>query len=111
MVDNYSLWEQHQDRLDRELEKQPICAETGEYIQDEHCYEVEGEILSEEGMNIRYRMDVNEWMDLGHTDSLPECSYCGKENDADYMWIIEDEFYCEECKDKEFQKRTEDFVE
>lgn len=111
MIDNYDLWEQHDREMERELSRQPICEEMNEYIQDEYCYEVEGEILSEEGFNRRYRVEVNELMEKVHTDSLPECSYCDREIDADYMWIIEGEFYCEECKDKEFKKRTEDLAE
>ena len=37
-MDNYSLWEANEARLERELAKRPVCADCGQNIQDERAY-------------------------------------------------------------------------
>lgn len=50
-MDNYERWEQHEAEQQRALDKLPICSECGEPIQDEYCYEIDGEYICEECIN------------------------------------------------------------
>lgn len=40
-------FENYYDDLERKLEELPICSECGEHIQDDMCYEINGEYLCE----------------------------------------------------------------
>jgi formylmethanofuran dehydrogenase subunit E len=42
------------------LSKLPTCAECGEPIQDDYCYEIDGEIICEECLNDNYRHFTND---------------------------------------------------
>ena len=55
MVDNYAVWAAHDEEMERNREKCPLCADCEEHIQDDYYFEVEGEILCEECMIARYR--------------------------------------------------------
>lgn len=48
MPDNYDLWEQHEREQEKALEELPVCAECGEPIQTEFCYEINGEYICED---------------------------------------------------------------
>ena len=43
--DNYSQWEAHERRQERARASLPVCAECDHEIQDEHCYEFNGEVI------------------------------------------------------------------
>lgn len=63
MGDNYSLWEQHDRDMERELERCPKCDCCGEYIQDEYLYLIDGEILCLDCLNDQYRKDAEAFME------------------------------------------------
>jgi formylmethanofuran dehydrogenase subunit E len=44
MPDNYDLWEQHQAEQDKQLESCDICSECGNPIQDDHYYNINGDL-------------------------------------------------------------------
>jgi formylmethanofuran dehydrogenase subunit E len=60
MLDNYDRWLSHEAELEAELEARPKCAECGEHIQDEHCYEIAGEVICEHCLNEHYRRWTDE---------------------------------------------------
>lgn len=41
---------------------------------------------------------------------LPVCSECGEPVQDDYYYEINDEIICQECLDRDFRKRTEDYI-
>ena len=62
MRDNYDLWVEHDQREQEWLDSLPICEECGEPIQEDHCYNIDGEILCEECLKERYRVRTSELM-------------------------------------------------
>ena len=54
--DNYDQWEAHDRKQQQELEQLPVCEghKCGKRIQDDMYFEIEGEILCEKCMIIRY---------------------------------------------------------
>lgn len=57
--DNYDLWEQHNAELERSLDRRPVCIECEEHIQDEYCYQINGEIICEDCLKAYYRKDTD----------------------------------------------------
>ena len=49
--DNYDRWLQHDTEQENRLRDLPECSECGEPIQDEFCYEVNGEYICENCMD------------------------------------------------------------
>lgn len=45
MDDAYSQWERHEAKLEAELAKRPVCCECDQHIQDEVCFEFNGEYI------------------------------------------------------------------
>lgn len=41
----------------------------------------------------------------------PVCSYCGEPIQDEHLYLINDEFVCQECLEREFRKQTEDYTE
>ena len=41
---------------------------------------------------------------------LPVCERCGKPIQGDYLYLINDEFICEKCLNREFRWNVEDFI-
>lgn len=50
--------------------------------------------------------DREEWL-----DRLPRCDHCGKPIQDDDLYDFGGEIICQECLDKKFKKRTDDYVE
>ena len=46
----------------RELEKLPICAECGEPIQTEECYEINDELVCPDCLEYHYRKEVEDYI-------------------------------------------------
>ena len=44
-------------------------------------------------------------------DSLPVCEICGKPIQDEHLYLINDEFVCPACLDRDFRKDTDDYVE
>lgn len=57
--DNYDLFDSHQARQDKWLESRPECSECGEHIQEDCCYEINGEYICESCMKDNHR----KWVD------------------------------------------------
>lgn len=60
MLDNYDLWKQHEAEKEEWLNKLPVCFECGEHIQDEYCFEINGEYICERCMNENYKKSVDD---------------------------------------------------
>lgn len=60
--DNYSQWQAHDNQQEAELERLPMCdnPKCGKRIQDEHCFKIDGEILCEDCMIDRYRVNTED---------------------------------------------------
>ena len=43
-------------------------------------------------------------------ERLPYCDECGKKIETEYIYIIGDEFFCEDCMDKH-RHYTDDFLD
>lgn len=55
MEDNYSLWEQHEVKAEKWLSERPVCCYCDEPIQDDFCYEVNGELICEDCLEVHFR--------------------------------------------------------
>ena len=60
MMDNYERWARRDAELEAELEARPKCSECEEHIQDDYCYEINGEVICEHCLNAYYRKSVEE---------------------------------------------------
>lgn len=58
MPDNYSQWEAHQMKQEAWLAERPVCADCDEHIQDDHCFEINGEYICPRCMEDLHRRDV-----------------------------------------------------
>lgn len=43
-------------------------------------------------------------------EKLPVCEICGKPIQDENLYLINDEFVCPACLDRDFKKRTDDYV-
>ena len=57
--DNYDLWKSHDAEQQKQLDRLPRCSECERPIQEEFCYEVNGELVCDECMNNNHR----KWVD------------------------------------------------
>lgn len=48
MVDNYELWERHDNEMESKLAKQPICSCCGDYIQQDMAVYYNGEWICDD---------------------------------------------------------------
>ena len=55
IMDNYQKWLAHDNEIETVLTKRPVCDECGEHIQDEYCYEINGDIICPECMKDNHR--------------------------------------------------------
>ena len=60
MIDNYDLWEAHDREEQERLDRMPLCECCNQPIQDEYCYEINGEVLCEDCLVSLYRKDVED---------------------------------------------------
>lgn len=44
-------------------------------------------------------------------ERLPVCEVCGKPIQDEHLYLINDEFVCQDCLDRDFRKRVDDYVE
>ena len=57
MIDNYDLWEAQDIKKEQWRARLPKCEYCGEHIQDEHFYEIDGEILCQECLDEQYKKE------------------------------------------------------
>lgn len=43
-------------------------------------------------------------------ESLPNCDICGKPIQDKHLYLINDEFVCQDCLERDFRKWTDDYV-
>ena len=58
LPDNYSQWERHEAEQEKALADCYHCDYCGNPIQDEHYYEINGDILCEKCLNYHFRKDA-----------------------------------------------------
>ena len=56
-------YNRYQDKLQKELDKLPICYECGEPIQDEECYEINDELICPECLLKNHRKFTDDYTD------------------------------------------------
>ena len=44
-------------------------------------------------------------------EKLPYCEICGNPIQDEHLYLINDEFVCQECLDRDFRKDVNDYVE
>lgn len=52
--DNYSQWERHEAEAEAWLQKLPRCGFCDERIQDDYCYEINGEYVCEDCLDTHF---------------------------------------------------------
>lgn len=57
MDDNYSLWERRERDAERWLAKLPVCDYCEQHIQDDHYYEIDGEIICPDCLESYFRKE------------------------------------------------------
>lgn len=57
--DNYSQWEEHEQKQEAWLKTRPVCGYCGEPIQDDFCYEINGEYFCEMCLYNHFMVDVD----------------------------------------------------
>ena len=48
MMDAYEAWERHDAEQEKWLQKRPACCQCGEHIQEEHLYDIDGEVVCDD---------------------------------------------------------------
>lgn len=64
-------------------------------------------------MNIPDNYDLWEAHDREREQALgklPVCEICGKPIQDEHLYLINDEFVCPDCLDRDFRKDTDDYV-
>ena len=46
-----------------------------------------------------------------YLESLPVCERCCKPIQDEHLYLINDEFVCQECLDRDFRKRVDDYIQ
>ena len=54
--DNYDLWEAHQREQDERLDTLPKCSECREPIQEDECYNFDGDLICEECLKKNHKV-------------------------------------------------------
>ena len=60
--DNYDLWEEHQREQDERLDSLPKCSECGNPIQDDECYEFDGDLICEKCLKANHKVSTENYM-------------------------------------------------
>lgn len=58
--DNYSKWEKHERQAEAWLAKRPVCCYCDEPIQDDFCYEINGELICDDCLDTCFRRAVDD---------------------------------------------------
>lgn len=60
--DNYDLWEAHQREQDKWLDSLPKCSECGEPIQQDECYDFDGDLICEDCLKKNHKVWTENFM-------------------------------------------------
>lgn len=65
MMDNYDLWESHDRELARRETRLPVCEnpKCKKRINDDFYFEIDGETLCEDCVNLRYRKHTEDYIE------------------------------------------------
>jgi formylmethanofuran dehydrogenase subunit E len=63
MGDPLKDFEIHDARQSMWLKRRPVCSECDEHIQDECCYEINGELVCEECMEMNHKKYVEDYIE------------------------------------------------
>lgn len=61
--DNYSQWEDHERKAEAWLAKRPVCYECGEHIQDEDCWELNGELICTDCLEANHKKCTEDYIE------------------------------------------------
>jgi len=66
MIDVYDLWEAQDIEMERKRARLPVCdnRKCRRQIHDDYYFEVDGDILCEKCMNLRYRKSVEDFIEM-----------------------------------------------
>lgn len=62
MDDAYSQWERHEAKQQAWLERRPVCCYCDEHIQDEHLFDIEGELYHAKCLVEHFRKDTEDYI-------------------------------------------------
>jgi hypothetical protein len=64
--DNYDIWEAHDIEMERRRARLPVCdnRKCRRQIDGEYYWEIDGDILCEKRMNLRYRRYVEDFIEI-----------------------------------------------
>ena len=57
--DNYSQWEAHEREEERWLARRPVCEYCEEHIQDDHYFDINGEVVCPDCLESYFRKDID----------------------------------------------------
>lgn len=60
--DNLDMFNAHMERQEAALEKLPECSECNQPIQDDYCYEIDGELICPRCLKQNYRVETEDYM-------------------------------------------------
>lgn len=60
--DNYSQWEEHEGQAEARLARRPVCYECGEHIQDDECWEMNGELICTDCLETNHKKHTEDYM-------------------------------------------------
>lgn len=63
MEDNYSLWERNEARLERELERRPVCSYCDEPIQEDQFYNINSEYICIRCMENHFKVNTEDYIE------------------------------------------------
>ena len=61
--DNYDLFKRHDAEQQSQLDKLPVCSECGEPIQDDFCFEINGELICESCLENNHKKWVEDFIE------------------------------------------------
>lgn len=61
--DNYSEWEHHERQQEAWLRKLPVCYECGEHIQDDDCWELNGELICTDCLEANHKKCTEDYIE------------------------------------------------
>ncbi len=59
MPDNYDYFCMHEAEMDEKLDRRPVCVCCEEHIQDDHAYNIGGELYCPDCMESQFRMEID----------------------------------------------------
>ena len=61
-MDNYAMWERHQNAMDQMLARRPVCSICGENIQDEIAYNINDELICPDCLEKNFQIFVEDYI-------------------------------------------------